>query len=52
MGLCVAFIAFVMLPSLKIRTTHGALTDFLRMGLCVAFIAFVMLPSLKIRTTH
>jgi hypothetical protein len=46
MGLCVAFIAFVRLPSFKVRTIHWALMDFLGMGLCVAF---ARLPSHKVR---
>jgi hypothetical protein len=45
MGLCVAFIAFVRLPSLKVRT--WAFMDFISMRLIVAF---KRLPSLKVRT--
>jgi hypothetical protein len=53
MGLCVVFIAFMAfmgLPSLKVRThlTEHSWTSSLR--LCVTFIALVRLPSLKVRT--
>jgi hypothetical protein len=46
LGLCVAFITFVRLPNLKVRTylNEHSYVDFLGMGLCAAFIAFVRLP--------